>query len=281
MNKIPGNLAADVKNALREDIGSGDVTALLIDALAQSKATLVTRQAAVICGIEWFNEVFQQLSPEISIKWHVSDGEKVRADTVLCELSGSSRALLTGERTAMNFLQTLSGTATYVATFVEKVSHTQVKLLDTRKTLPGLRMAQKYAVKCGGGHNHRIGLFDAFLIKENHIIAAGNIADAVTRARAISPAILLEVEVESLDELQQAIDASVDRVLLDNFNENEMRKAVSLASGKMPLEASGNVSLETITGIAETGVDFISIGSLTKDVQAIDLSMRFEKPAPV
>ncbi len=277
MNKIPKTLAADVKNALREDIGSGDVTALLINALAQSKATLITRQEATICGIEWFNEVFQQLSTEINTKWHVSDGDKVAADTVLCELSGPSRALLTGERTAMNFLQTLSGTATYVSSFVEKVSHTQVKLLDTRKTLPGLRMAQKYAVKCGGGHNHRIGLFDAFLIKENHIIAAGNIADAVTRARAISATILLEVEVESLDELQQAINASVDRVLLDNFTENEMRKAVSLAGGKLALEASGNVSLETVTGIAETGVDFISIGSLTKDVQAIDLSMRFEK----
>ncbi len=275
MSNFKENIHEEVKKALYEDIGSGDVTAMLIAENALSEAQVITRETAILAGVDWFNEVFRQLDETISIQWFADDGDVVQADQILCKLSGPARAMLTGERTALNFLQTLSGTATRVAAYVAAVAHTSVKLLDTRKTIPGMRLAQKYAVQCGGGYNHRIGLFDAFLIKENHIIAAGGMAAAVARARAINPDLLLEVEVESMEELDQAINASVDRVLLDNFNLAMLKDAAAFSAGRVELEASGNVSLETLADIAETGVDYISIGSLTKHIQAIDLSMRF------
>lgn len=275
MSNFKENIHEEVKKALYEDIGSGDVTAMLIAENALSEAQVITRETAILAGVDWFNEVFRQLDETISIQWFADDGDVVQADQILCKLSGPARAMLTGERTALNFLQTLSGTATRVAAYVAAVAHTSVKLLDTRKTIPGMRLAQKYAVQCGGGYNHRIGLFDAFLIKENHIIAAGGMAAAVARARAINPDLLLEVEVESMEELDQAINASVDRVLLDNFNLAMLKDAAAFSAGRVELEASGNVSLETLADIAETGVDCISIGSLTKHIQAIDLSMRF------
>lgn len=268
-------IAAQVSAALAEDIGSGDLTAQLIPADAQAHARLIVREYGVICGCAWVDEVFAQIDDSVQIDWQVKDGDRVARDSLLCEFRGPARSILTGERSALNFLQTLSGTATTVATYVDTVEGTDVKLLDTRKTVPGLRLAQKYAVTCGGGYNHRIGLFDAFLVKENHIIAAGGIAEAVRDARAIAADVLLEVEVESLDELQQAIDAGVDRVLLDNFTLQMLRDAVELNAGRIGLEASGGVNLDTIRGIAETGVDFISVGGLTKDVRALDLSMRF------
>ena len=275
MSNFKENIHEEVKKALYEDIGSGDVTAMLIAENVLSEAQVITRETAILAGVDWFNEVFRQLDETISIQWFADDGDVVQADQILCKLSGPARAMLTGERTALNFLQTLSGTATRVAAYVAAVAHTSVKLLDTRKTIPGMRLAQKYAVQCGGGYNHRIGLFDAFLIKENHIIAAGGMAAAVARARAINPDLLLEVEVESMEELDQAINASVDRVLLDNFNLAMLKDAAAFSAGRVELEASGNVSLETLADIAETGVDYISIGSLTKHIQAIDLSMRF------
>ena len=275
MSHFKENIYEEVKKALHEDVGSGDVTAMLIAENAHSEARVITREAATLAGVDWFNEVFHQLDESISIQWFANDGDAVQADQTLCKLSGPSRAILTGERTALNFLQTLSGTATCVAAYVAAVAHTSVKLLDTRKTIPGMRQAQKYAVQCGGGYNHRIGLFDAFLVKENHIMAAGGMAAAVARAREINPNLLLEVEVESMAELEQAINASVDRVLLDNFNLAMLKDAAAFSAGRVELEASGNVSLETLADIAETGVDYISIGSLTKHIQAIDLSMRF------
>ena len=266
MSNFKENIHEEVKKALYEDIGSGDVTAMLIAENALSEAQVITRETAILAGVDWFNEVFRQLDETISIQWFADDGDVVQADQILCKLSGPARAMLTGERTALNFLQTLSGTATRVAAYVAAVAHTSVKLLDTRKTIPGMRLAQKYAVQCGGGYNHRIGLFDAFLIKENHIIAAGGMAAAVARARAINPDLLLEVEVESMEELDQAINASVDRVLLDNFNLAMLKDAAAFSAGRVELEASGNVSLETLADIAETGVDYISIGSLTKHI---------------
>ena len=264
-----------VHTALTEDIGSGDVTAKLIPEDDFSLATVISREAATICGIDWFEEVFAQLDPQIFIEWDVDDGDKVEAGQQICSLSGSTRALLTGERSALNFLQTFSGTATKAAQYAAAVEGTHVKVLDTRKTIPGLRIAQKYAVSCGGCHNHRIGLFDAILIKENHILAAGGISEAVKAARFYSPELMVEVEVENLDELQQALSANVDRIMLDNFDLDLLIQAVKINNKKSQLEASGNVTLKTIRSIAETGVDYISTGDLTKDIKALDLSMRF------
>jgi len=269
------HIEESVQIALTEDIGAGDVTAKLIPEDDFSLATVIAREPAIICGIDWFEEVFAQLDSQIFIEWDVDDGDRVEADQQLCTLSGSTRALLTGERSALNFLQTLSGTATKADEYAAAVKGTEVKVLDTRKTIPGLRLAQKYAVSCGGCYNHRVGLYDAILIKENHILAAGGIPQAVEAARFNSPELMIEVEVENLDELQQALDANVERVLLDNFDLDLLRKAVSLSNKRTELEASGNVTLDTIKAIAETGVDYISTGALTKDLKALDLSMRF------
>lgn len=279
---LPSDLKKVVQTALAEDIGSGDISAALIPADKQSRAQIISREAAVLCGTAWVEDVFQQLDPQIKISWQAKDGDSVTANQVLCTLTGNSRNLLTGERTALNFLQTLSATATQTRQYVQAIADTNTKILDTRKTLPGLRTAQKYAVSCGGGCNHRIGLFDAFLIKENHILAAGTIEAAVQAARTQQPGIKIEVEVENLDEMQQALDANVDQLLLDNMSFPMLREAVALNStfspaskkGKTLLEASGGVSLETVRDIAHTGVDFISVGSLSKDIRAIDLSMR-------
>ena len=260
---------------LHEDVGSGDLTALLIPETTQAQAFVITREPAVICGQAWFQAVFRQLDSNVSIEWFCQEGEQVTADTLLCKLAGSGRALLTGERTALNLLQTLSATATNAYLYANAIAGTGCKILDTRKTIPGLRMAQKYAVKCGGGYNHRIGLFDAILIKENHIIAAGSIEKAVAKARASSQA-SVEVEVENLIEFQQALIAKPDRIMLDNFSLVDTLTAVKVNAGKLELEASGNITLDNILDIAKTGVDFISIGALTKNVNAIDLSMRIE-----
>ena len=269
------NLKEDVSRALAEDLGSGDVSAQLIDADQKLQTRLLVREDAVLCGAEWFVETFRQCDDSIQIQWLAKDGDRVSADNVLCQISGPARPLLTAERTALNFLQTLSGTATITAHYAELIKHTSCRVLDTRKTIPQLRFAQKYSVTCGGGLNHRIGLFDAYLIKENHLAACGSIAAAVSRGRALKPDLLLEVEVESLDELQQAIDAGVDRALLDNFSIEKTRQAVELNNQRIQLEASGNITDQSLISIAETGVDFISIGALTKHLRAIDFSLRF------
>ena len=262
--------------ALSEDIGSGDITAGLIDTSQVSEAEVLTREQAVICGQVWVNEVFSQIDPTAVLKWMIQDGDQVPAGTVLCRIHGKTQSLLTAERTALNFLQTLSATATRTNSLVQLVSHTDVNLLDTRKTIPGLRLAQKYAVMTGGGHNHRIGLFDAFLIKENHIAASGSIENAVRKARRLSPGTMLEVEVESLDELRLALKSSPDRILLDNFSVADIRQAVIEAGQSVELEASGDIESDRdLIEIAETGVDYISIGALTKHCRAIDLSMLF------
>ncbi len=264
----------NVTAALAEDIGSGDITAQLIPAEQQAKATIITREDCVFCGKDWVIEVFAQLDKNVVIEWNIDDGEFASANSTLFKLSGNARSLLTGERAALNFVQTLSGTATISRYYANLVAHTNVKLLDTRKTLPGLRDAQKYAVATGGCRNHRIGLYDAFLIKENHIAACGGIAAAVTRARAIAPNKPVEVEVETFAELEQALTANADIIMLDNFTQEDMRKAVAINKGQAKLEASGNVTELTLPLIAETGVDFISIGALTKHCRAVDLSMR-------
>ena len=262
--------------ALSEDIGSGDITAGLIDTSQVSEAEVLTREQAVICGQDWVNEVFSQIDPTTALKWMIQDGDQVPADTVLCRIYGKTQSLLTAERTALNFLQTLSATATLTNRLVQLVSHTDVNLLDTRKTFPGLRLAQKYAVMTGGGQNHRIGLFDAFLIKENHIAASGSIENAVRKARRLSPGTMLEVEVESLDELRLTLKSSPDRILLDNFSLADIRQAVIEAGQSVELEASGDIESDRdLIAIAETGVDYISIGALTKHCRAIDLSMLF------
>ena len=268
-----------VSHALAEDLGylplqQGDITASLIPAGQQATATVITREDCVICGTQWVDEVFAQLSDETVIQWFVQDGEKVAANTVLCEISGPARILLTGERTALNFLQTLSGTATTTAKYVALLSGSKTRLLDTRKTLPGMRLAQKYAVSCGGGKNHRIGLYDAFLIKENHIAAAGSIANAVSTARHNFPGKTVEVEVEDLTELEQALAAGADIIMLDNFHIADIMQAVAINQGRAKLEVSGNVTAESLKALASTNVDYISSGALTKNVQSIDLSMR-------
>ncbi|MGE0115108.1 MAG: carboxylating nicotinate-nucleotide diphosphorylase [Steroidobacteraceae bacterium] len=275
---VPG-LKEQVAFALAEDIGSGDLTASLVPGNTRAHATVITREEAVICGTAWLDEVFRQLDTSIQITWHCIDGQRMKPNALLCELTGPARTLLTGERTALNFLQTLSGTATITRRYVDAIANTGCRILDTRKTLPGLRRAQKYAVLCGGGTNHRIGLFDAVLVKENHIIAAGSIAAAVEQARATAGERMVEIEVENLDELEQALHTDIDRILLDNFTLDDLIRAVKVKIQRkgyhVQLEASGNVSLETIRNIAMTGVDFVSVGGLTKHVQAIDLSMRF------
>ena len=263
-----------VSQALAEDIGGGDITAALISAETQGKATIITREAGVLCGTAFATEAFKQVDERCELSWLVDEGQWIDADTVLVQIEGPARALLTAERTALNFLQLLSGTATLAHHYAQRVSHTGVRLLDTRKTLPGLRLAQKYAVKCGGCHNHRIGLYDAFLIKENHILAAGSIGSAVSAARQIAPEKLVEVEVENQAELDQALAAGADRIMLDNFSLEDLRAAVIHTAGRAELEASGNVTEETLVTIAETGVDIISIGALTKHVKALDLSLR-------
>ncbi len=267
-------ITENVAAALREDVGSGDLTAGLIPAHQQARARIITREAAVVAGTAWVDEVFRVLDPAVEVRWQVADGERVAPDQVLFELQGPARALLTGERSALNFLQLLSGTATRCRHYADLVQDTAVRLLDTRKTLPGLRRAQKYAVTCGGCYNHRIGLFDAFLIKENHIAACGGIAQAVATARQLAPGRPVEVEVENLQELEQALSAGADIVMLDELSLADMCTAVALTAGRAKLEASGGVNQETLLGIAQTGVDYISIGTLTKDVKAIDLSMR-------
>jgi len=270
----PQTVQANVSAALAEDVGDGDITAALIAADSQASARVITREDGVLCGQAWVDEVFAQLDSAVQVQWQARDGQDIAAGDSLFTLHGPARSLLTGERSALNFLQLLSGIATTCQRYAQLVDGTGVKLLDTRKTLPGLRMAQKYAVACGGCYNHRIGLFDAFLIKENHIQACGGIAAAVNTARAQAPGKPVEVEVETMDELRQALEAACDRVMLDNFSLPQMREAVALTAGRLELEASGNVNESTLRPIAETGVDFISIGALTKDCKALDLSMR-------
>ena len=282
MNLTLTQITTDIKDAVRlallEDIGpdfkNGDITAQLIPAENQSHARIISRDDAIIAGCAWVDEVFNQLDNSVEVIWHVKDGQSVKANDTLFELKGSSRSLLTGERSALNFLQTLSAVATKCFFYSQKVKHTHVKLLDTRKTLPGLRTALKYAVTQGGCHNHRIGLFDAFLIKENHINACGGIQQAISQAHIIAPGKPVEVEVESWDELMQALTAGADIIMLDNFSIEETKKAVEHVNGQAKLEASGGITDSTLVSIAETGVDFISIGALTKDVKAVDLSMR-------
>ncbi len=275
-NTIPAQLInSQVKLALQEDVGQQDLTADLIPSDAIATATIITRENSTLCGQKWVEQVFEQLDPSISIKWSFSDGDQMLANDVICTLHGSARTLLTGERTAMNFMQTLSATATLTKKYVDLVIGLPVHILDTRKTIPGLRLAQKYAVRCGAGYNHRVGLYDGILIKENHINAAGSISTAVQQAHALHSEVDIEVEVENFDELEQALDANADIILLDNFDIPALEKAVKLNQGRAKLEASGGITFESLRAIAETGVDRISIGALTKDIQAIDLSMRF------
>jgi nicotinate-nucleotide pyrophosphorylase (carboxylating) len=269
-------IETNVRLALAEDVGSGDITAALIPAETQASGRLITREAGVLCGRLWAEEAFRQVDARCALEWHAEEGATIHPGQLLLTLRGPARALLTAERTALNFLQLLCGTATAARSFRQRVAGTGVRLLDTRKTVPGLRHAQKYAVAVGGCHNHRIGLYDAFLIKENHIAACGGIAGAVAAARALAPERPIEVEVENLRELGEAIAAGVERVMLDNFSEQSMREAVQVAAGRVELEASGNVTERTLRRIAETGVDFISIGALTKHVRALDLSLRLD-----
>ena len=278
---LPADLAAQVRRALAEDIGPappagrGDLTAQLIPAQARASATIISREPAVLCGRAWVEETFRQLDTAVAIDWQAADGDAVDANSLLCTLTGPARALLSGERTALNFLQTLSATATLARHYATLVEGTKCRVLDTRKTLPGLRTAQKYAVATGGCANHRIGLFDAILIKENHIAASGSIAAAVARAREIAPDVTVEVEVENFSELDQALAAGADVIMLDEFDLAATRRAVGHVAGRAKLEASGGISDSALRAVAETGVDYISVGALTKHVRAIDLSMRF------
>ncbi len=274
----PARVADDVRRALAEDIGVGDATSALLPAGVRGTMQLSAREAAVLSGRDWFAGCFRALDPAVSLHWDAADGERVTAGSTLCRIAGDVRALLGAERSALNFLQTLSATATSAARYVEAVSGTRAVILDTRKTLPGLRLAQKYAVRCGGARNHRMGLFDAVLIKENHIAAAGGIAAAIAAARRLRPRLLVEVEVESAAELEQALAAAPDRIMLDDFDLDGIAAAVRRVAGRVPLEVSGGVDLARVRGIAETGVDFISIGALTKHVRAIDLSLRLLPP---
>ncbi|WP_318456362.1 carboxylating nicotinate-nucleotide diphosphorylase [Photobacterium leiognathi] len=278
---LPLEITRTVADTLREDLGGEidpnlDITAGLIPADSQGVATIITREHGVFCGKMWADEVFKQLGGKVTIEWHVEDGDVVEPNQTLCTLSGPSRILLTGERNAMNLIQTLSGCATLTAQYVKQLEGTDTRLLDTRKTIPGLRSALKYAVTCGGGFNHRIGVFDAYLIKENHIIACGGIKQAITTAKQLNPNKPVEVETESLDELKQAIEAGADIVMLDNFTLEMMREAVAFNAGRVALENSGDITLSNIRECAETGVDYISVGALTKHVKAMDLSMRFK-----
>jgi nicotinate-nucleotide pyrophosphorylase (carboxylating) len=268
-----------VSSALIEDLGgelnaSNDITANLIDDNVQAKATVITRESCVVCGVAWVNQAFALIDETVTLQWHVEDGDSVAPDTVLLTLEGSAKAILTAERTALNFLQTLSGTATVTAFYANLLADSNTKILDTRKTLPGLRYAQKYAVRCGGGQNHRVGLFDAFLIKENHIFSCGGIDKAVERAKSMMPGKPVEVEVENLNELEQAMKAGADIVMLDNFTNEQIQQAVALNKGQCKLEVSGNITDERLKSLSQLGVDYISSGALTKHVQAIDLSLR-------
>jgi len=265
----------EVETAIAEDLGDGDRTAELIPEDKLLETRVICREDAVLCGQPWFDETFHQLDAGIQVRWRANDGDRLRSDQTVCTVKGNARALLSGERTALNFLQTLSGTASRTAKYVRAVADTGVTILDTRKTLPGMRLAQKYAVRCGGGANHRIGLFDAILIKENHIAAAGSISNAVRKARELHPGLLLEVEVENTDQLEEAAEAGAQRALLDNLSLAKLREAVMAWSGQVELEASGGITLETIAAVAQTGVDYISTGDITKSVRATDFSMRY------
>jgi nicotinate-nucleotide pyrophosphorylase (carboxylating) len=273
-------IAAQVRTALDEDVGAGDLTAALLPAPQRATVELITREEAVLCGCAWFEEVFRQLDPGVTVRWFAADGEPVRPGQLLGRLEGPVRVLLTGERTAINYLQTLSGTATRARRYADAVAGLPVRVLDTRKTIPGLRLQQKYAVLCGGCHNHRKGLFDAILIKENHILAAGSIAAAMAAARTAASGAPIEIEVESLAQLEEALAAGASHLLLDNFELADLEAAVALTAGRARLEASGGITLERIRAVAETGVDEISVGDLTKDLAAVDLSMRFVHPSP-
>jgi nicotinate-nucleotide pyrophosphorylase (carboxylating) len=276
--KLPEDIAESVRRALAEDVGAGDLTAVLIPASTQAEAQLVTREPAILCGMAWFDEVFRQVNERVSVAWNARDGDAIQAGQILCTLRGPARALLTGERAALNFLQLLSGTATLARKYVDAVRGTRAVILDTRKTIPGLRRAQKYAVTCGGGQNHRMGLYDAVLIKENHIAAAGSIAAALSAAKASAPKdVTVEIEVENLAELREALEAGAKHILLDNFSAEELKAAVQKTEGRAKLEASGGIHLGNIRAFAETGVDFISIGDITKNVEAVDLSLRFRR----
>jgi len=276
LEALQTQIEQDVRRALDEDLGSGDITAQLIPEDRIWQASVYTRHPAVLCGRNWFDTVFKHLNDKVDIRWYAADGEAIVPHQVICTLNGPARCLLSGERTALNFLQTLSGTATLANTCAKRVEGLNTRVLDTRKTIPGLRRAQKYAVRCGGCHNHRMGLYDAFLIKENHIAAAGSIESAINMARALNKELAVEVEVENREELEQALRAGADRVLLDNFTPDEIRQAVALTGKRAELEASGGITLDTLRQYAETGVDYVSIGALTKDIHAIDLSMRFD-----
>jgi nicotinate-nucleotide pyrophosphorylase (carboxylating) len=277
--ELPADLAHQVEAALREDLGSGDVTARLVPAAQRVRGSVLTREEAVLCGRAWADETFRQLDPKVQLTWHAADGERLAAQQVIFSIGGPARAVLSGERTALNFLQLLSGTATAARRFVDAVAGTGCRILDTRKTVPGLRTAQKYAVRCGGAQNHRMGLYDQVLIKENHIAAAGSLTGAIEAARRNATGVAVEVEVETLGELQEALSARPDIIMLDEFTLEDMRTAVALnrAQGSVAkLEVSGSVSLDAVRAIAETGVDYISVGALTKHVRAIDLSMRLD-----
>lgn len=279
MPELPEDLASQVEGALHEDVGTGDVTAALVPAAQQVRGAVITREAAVLCGRAWAQETFRQLDSRVRLSWHAADGDRLLPGQEVFRIAGPARPVLTGERTALNFLQLLSATATVTRRYVDAVSGTACRILDTRKTLPGLRSAQKYAVRCGGGENHRMGLYDQVLVKENHIVAAGSISGAINAARANAPQVKVEVEVESLTELREALDARPDIIMLDEFSRADLEAAVALNrshGAPVKLEASGSVSLESVRAIAETGVDYISVGSLTKHVRAIDLSMRLE-----
>ena len=276
---LPADIATVVSRAIAEDLRDGDLTAELIGRYTSAVARVIAREPATLCGRAWFDETFRQLDGRVTVSWDAADGDAITADTIVCELRGPARSIVTGERTALNFLQTLSGTATATRSFVDIVVGTHTRILDTRKTLPGLRLAQKYAVRCGGGDNHRIGLFDAILIKENHIAAVGSVTAAVAAARRQSPNVMIEVEVESLDELREALATDADRIMLDDFSLADMRGGVELRNAhtgkRQSLEASGSVNAASLRAIAETGVDYVSIGAITKHVRAIDFSMRF------
>ena len=274
---LPGHkhIQQDARVVLDEDVGDGDLTAALVPQDKRIEARVICREPAVVCGIAWFNEVFVQLDPEVEVDWNVQDGDAILPDQEICRLRGRAASILTGERSALNLLQTLSGTATLTSGYVKAVADTGVTILDTRKTIPGLRLAQKYAVLCGGGKNHRKGLYDAILIKENHILAAGSITRALQHARQLGAGVEIEVEVENLSQLNEALEAGARRVLLDNFELETLRQAVQVNAGRARLEASGGVDLDRVRQIAETGVDDISVGALTKDLRAVDFSMRF------
>ena len=283
-NSLEQEIARNVATAIAEDVGDGDLTAQLVPAGLSATASVISREDAVLCGTQWFEQCFRTLDPGIAINWKVTDGEHVVPNQLICEIKGPARALLTGERTALNFLQLLSGIASKARLYANAVTGTRAQMVDTRKTLPGLRLAEKFAVKCGGGSNHRFGLYDAILVKENHILAAGSIAAAMAEAKQLAEASdgrckFIQIEVETLNELNQALAAGAKMILLDNMSLDQLRQAVAITAGNAVLEASGNVSLETVRAIAETGVDRISIGGLTKDVRALDLSMRLQGQA--